>query len=129
MSVLVGCQQRQLVALAELDEQGIDGADMDPSAAADIADSGCCNVVLLVGLEEGDGGKGLHELVAYCWTSETLEHLLEDQSGGEDLLGTLESGTEGADLRRAWLAITARGQRPDKGVDQQTHRRRSRSAL
>lgn len=129
LKVLVGCQQRQLVALAELNKQGIDGADLDPSAAADIADFGCCSVVLLVRLEEGEGGKALHELLSVFGAGKTLEDLLEHQSRGEDLLGTLESGTEGDHLRHAWLAITAKGQRPDRGVDQQAHRWRSRSAL
>jgi hypothetical protein len=98
LEVLVGCQQRQLVALAELNEQGIDGADLDPSAAAGITSFGCRDVVLLVGLEKGKSGKALHELVTVCGTSETLEHLLEHQSRGEDLVGTLEGGTEGYHL-------------------------------
>ena len=80
-------------------------------------------------LDESEGGKALHELVSVFGAGKTLQHLLEHQSRGEDLLGTLESGTEGAHLRHAWLAITAKGQRPDGSVDQQTHRWRSRSAL
>lgn len=130
LEVLVGCcQERQVVALAELHQQGIDGADLDPSAVADIADFGCCYVVVLVGLEEGEGGKALHELLSVFWAGKTLEELLEHQSRGEDLLATQESGTEGDHLRHAWLSITAKDQLPDRGVDQQAHRWRSRSAL
>jgi hypothetical protein len=86
-------------------------------------------VVLLVRLEEGEGGKALHKLVSVFGAGKTLQHLLEHQSGDEDLLGTLKSSSKGAHLRRAGLAITAKGQRPDRGVDQQAHRWRSRSAL
>lgn len=38
LEVLVGCQERQVAALAELNKQGIDGADLHPPVAADIAD-------------------------------------------------------------------------------------------
>lgn len=129
MEVVICCQQRQVVALAELDEQGIDGADLDTPAAAGITDVRRCNVVLLVGLEKGKDGEALHELVLIAGASETLQHFLEHQSRGEDLRGPLESGTEGADLRGALLAITAESQRPDRRIDQQTHRWRYRSAL
>lgn len=75
--------------------------------------------------EESEGGKALHELLSVFGAGKTLEDLLEHQSRGEDLLSTLE----GDHLRHAWLAITAKGQRPDRGVDQQAHRWRSRSVL
>lgn len=125
LKVLVGCQQRQVIVLAELDEQGINGADLDPSAAADISDFGCCNVVLLVGLKKGEPRKTLYELISVIGACKTLQHFMQHQSSGEDLLGAQES----ANFRKSWLAITARGQRPEGSIDQQAHRWRSRSAL
>jgi hypothetical protein len=114
MEVLVGCEQREVVALAELDEQGIDGADLDTPAATGIADVGGGDVVLLVGLKEGEHGEALHELVSVFGAGKTLQHVLEHQSSGEDLIGSQESGMECAHRGQVRLAITAKGQRPDR---------------
>jgi hypothetical protein len=55
--VLVGRQQGQIVSPTQLDDQGIDGADLDPSAPADIAQLGGCDVVLPVRRDKGQGLK------------------------------------------------------------------------
>ena len=51
--VLVGGPQSHLVALAKLNQQGIDAADLDAPAATEIATICCGDVVLLI---TGDGG-------------------------------------------------------------------------
>nr|WP_233130125.1 hypothetical protein [Synechococcus sp. 1G10] len=126
---MIRCEQRQVVALAKLDEQGINRADLDTPSAAGIANVGGCDVILLIGLKKGEHGEALHELVTVFGAGKTLQHFLEHQSGGEDLLGTLERGTECTHLRRALLAISAKSQLPHRRIDQQTHSWRSRSAL
>ncbi|MEI6031778.1 MAG: hypothetical protein WCQ20_11525 [Synechococcaceae cyanobacterium ELA739] len=112
-----------------MDKQGINGSDLYTPTAAGIADLGGCDVVLFVGLKKGEPRKTLHELVPAFGACKTLQHFLKHQSSGEDLLGAQESGTESANFSQSRLAITAKGQRPDGRVDQQTHRWRSRSAL
>ena len=61
--VLVGRQQRQLVAYAELSEQGIDGSHLHARPAAGIADSRRANVIFPVWLDERQGGKALDDLL------------------------------------------------------------------
>jgi hypothetical protein len=112
-----------------LDQQGINGSDLYTPTAAGIADLGGCDGILLVGLKKGEPRKPLHELVPVFGACKTLQHFLQHQSSGEDLLGAQESGTESANFSQSRMAITAKGQRPDGRVDQQTHRWRSRSAL
>ena len=129
MEVLICGQQRQVVALTELNQQGINRADLNTPAATGIADVGGCDVVKFVGLKKGQHGEALHELVPVFGAGKTLQHLLEHQSRGEHLLGAQESAAECTHLRHTRLAITAESQRPDRRIDQQTHRWRSRSAL
>ena len=64
IEVFVCCQQRQFIALAKLDEQGINRANLDTSAAASIAEFSCCDVVLLIGLEKGEHREALHKLLS-----------------------------------------------------------------
>jgi hypothetical protein len=97
--------------------------------ATGIADVGGCDVVKFVGLKKGEYGEALHELVPVPGAGKTLQHFLEHQSRGEHLLGAQESAAECTHLRHTRLAITAESQRPDRRIDQQTHRWRSRSAL
>jgi hypothetical protein len=57
IEVFVCYQQRQFIALAELDEQGINRADLETSTAASIARFGCSDVVLLVGWRKASSEK------------------------------------------------------------------------
>jgi hypothetical protein len=50
MEVLVGGQEHQVVAPAELDEKRVHGADLYPSATTSVADLGRFDVVLPIGL-------------------------------------------------------------------------------
>ena len=129
MEVLICCQQRQVVALTELNQQGINRSDLDTPAATGIADVGGCDAATAVGLKKGEHGEALHELVSVPGAGKTLQHVLEQQTFGEHLLGTQESAPECTHLRHTRLAITVESQRPNRGLDQQTHRWRSRSAL
>lgn len=76
MEVLICCQQRQVVALTELNQQGIDRSDRDTPAATGIAHIGGCDVVTFVGLKKGEHGEALHELVSVPGAGKTLQHFL-----------------------------------------------------
>ena len=61
--VLVGGQQRERVANAELREQRIDGADLDTGTAAAIARLGRVDVVLAVGRVKGPGAEPVDDVL------------------------------------------------------------------
>lgn len=61
-------------------------------------------------------------LVMVPGTRKSLQHVLEHQASGENLIRTLKSSPEGTHLRRIRIAITAKGQRSHTGIDEQAHR-------
>ena len=85
MEVLICCQQRQVVALTELNQQGINRADLDTPAATGIADVGGCDVVKFVGLKKGEYGEALHELVSVPGAGKTLHHSRRKASDQTDV--------------------------------------------
>ncbi len=68
----------------QLNKQGIDGADLNPSAPADIAQLGGCDVVLPIRRDKGQGLKALDDGLRRTRAAEALKQFLQDQSSGED---------------------------------------------
>ena len=64
IEILVGRQQDQVVPATKLDEQGVDGPDLNAAPATRISDCGCFDVVIAVGLKEGEGAQTLNKLGA-----------------------------------------------------------------
>jgi hypothetical protein len=84
--VLVGGQERQLVADAELGEQGIDCSDLHASAAARRAECGGIDMILSFGLHERQRGKAVDDLSSRLGPRKPLQQLLENEACRHDRL-------------------------------------------
>lgn len=114
---------------AKLDEQGVDGPDLNSAAAAGVANLRGFDVILPVRLDEPEGAKAFDELSPSLRPCKALQQLLQHETGREDLISAEQSIPERSHLRRGLFGIAAQRERPDARVDQQAHRLRARSAL
>jgi len=122
-------QQRQIVPATELNEQRINRADLHSATTARISHLCRLDVILPVRLQERNRHEPFHELVTGFRARETLQQLLHDEARCEDVIRADERGAQRRNLRRGLLAISAKRQRPDAGIDKNVHRRRDRSDL
>ncbi len=74
------------MSATQLDQQGVDGSDLNPTTAAGVADFRGFDVVLAIGLKECQGRQAFHKLRACLRTGEALQEFLKDQPGCEDLI-------------------------------------------
>ena len=109
---------------AQLDEQRVDRAHLNPSSAAGVADLGGGDVVLPIGADEGQRAEPLDDDLHRLRAVEPLQKFLEHHARGHHgVRATAERVAQDLDLRHIGCAITAQGQGPDAGVDQQHHER------
>ena len=114
---------------AKLREQRINGADPDTGLAAGIAQGCSTDVVVPIGLKQGQSSKAFDDPGLRLGAREALQQLLKNQAGRDDDLRTEQGILEMVDLRFGSFRIAAKSQRPDAGVNQKGHQRRDRSAL
>ena len=104
LEVLIGAEEYQAVPDAKLGNQRIDCPYLNSRATTGVAERCSLDVVISVRNQERYGGKPLENLGACLGPSETLQQLLENQSGREDGLpgakGVGEGGNLGHRLRR-----------------------------
>ena len=104
LEVLIGAEEYQAVPDAKLGNQRIDCSNLNACATTRVAERCSLDVVISVRNQERYGGKPLENLGACLGPSETLQQLLENQSGREDGLpgakGVGEGGNLGHRLRR-----------------------------
>lgn len=126
--VTIRGQERELMTDAELSEQGVDGADLHPGAAAPIAQVRGVDMVLPIGSEERQGGEPLDDVLARARSGEPLQQLLQNQPRRHDDFPNFQSLAQRFHFRRAGGFVTAQRERPNARIDEQAHRR-ERSAL
>lgn len=114
---------------AELNEYRVDGSDLDAVAPALVANLCSFYVVISVWLQESKRGKPLNELASRLRTRKTLEQLLKNQACGEDLISSVKRMLKQLDFGHGSHGVSAESERPDAGVNEQTHGLRVRSAL
>lgn len=107
--VFVRSQKHQLVPSAELNKQGIDGANLNPAAATGVAYLRSLDVVLAVGLKEREGSEPLDKLPAGLRASESLEQFLKNDPGREHLVGTKERLAKYGNFRRHFFRVPPKG--------------------
>ena len=98
-------------------------------ATAGVADFGSFDVILPVGLQKSKRGEPLYELRTCLWPRKTLQELLQNEAGREDLVCTFQCVPQRPDFRRQYLGIATEGKRPDAGIDEQAHGWRAQSTL
>jgi hypothetical protein len=129
LEVLVRRQQHEIVPSTKLNEQGIDRADLDTVSATGVTNLGCLDVIFPIRLEECDGAEALDELGACLRPREALQKFLQDETGGEDLIGAEKRASQDGHLGLRLRVVAAQRQRPDARIDEQAHRLRTRCAL
>ena len=86
LEVLIGAEECQAVPDAKLGNQRIDCPYLNSRATTGVAERCSLDVVISVRNQERYGGKPLENLGACLGPSETLQQLLENESGREDSL-------------------------------------------
>jgi hypothetical protein len=90
VKVFVGRQESQVVPNAQLNEQRVNGADLNTPPAAGISNFGCLNVVIAIWLQEAQRSKSFNKLVASLGPGEALKEFLKYQARCEDLIASLK---------------------------------------
>ena len=88
--VRVRGEHRQLVADAKLRQECVNRANLNTTSPADIPQLGGADMILAVWHQERQRGKSFDDCVAGGWAGKSLEQLLEDQPGRDDLLAEIE---------------------------------------
>ncbi len=113
----------------ELNEYCVDGPDLDAVATARIADFCSFHMVFSVWLYESKRGKPFDQLATCLWPSKALKQFLQHQPGSRDLICSFKGMLQSLDFGYSSLGMSAEGERPDAGINEQTHGLRARSAL
>ena len=126
--IVVGCQQGQAVANAELRDHGIDRADLQAGAAAAIAQFRSIDVILPVRSQQRKRRKTVNDVLSRLRAGKSLQQFLQDETRDYDSFSTFQRVTQYANLRGGRNLVAAERERPDARIDEQRHRR-ERSAL
>jgi hypothetical protein len=112
-----------------LNEHCVDRPDLDTVSAAGVAYFCGFDVVVAIWLQKRKGSESLNQLGSRLWPGKPLQQLLEDQAGSEHLICAFKGASKNFYGLCGSVSVTAEGQRPDGGINEQTHDRRARSAL
>ena len=126
--ILVGRQQCQCVAKAELREKCVYRADLEACTTASIAQFCGIDVVQSIRKEQRYGSKAVDDLLSCTRPREALKQLLQDDTRRDDGVAALERLAQCRYLRCRRGLVAAKRQRPDTGIDEQGQER-DRSAL
>ena len=127
--VVICTEQYQIVFAAELNEDCVDGSNLNPMTTARIADLRSFNMVVSVWLQESKRGKPLNKLASRLRSRKALKQFLQYQPGSEDLICPFKGVLQSLDFGHRSLGVSAEGERPDTGIYEQAHSLRARSAL
>ena len=88
--VLVGCQQCEPVANAELGKQGVYGAELDTRAPASVAQFGGIDVVLPIRNKQRQRSEPFDDVFARPGPRKSLQEFLQDHAGGDYCVAVLQ---------------------------------------
>ena len=126
--IVVGRQERKLVADAELREHGVDRADLQAGPATTISQVRGIDVILPVRGQKRQGGEPVDDVFARPRAGESLQQFLQNQPRGQDSVATFEGIAQRPHLWGRCGLVAAECKRPDTRIDEQAHER-ERSAL
>ena len=107
----------------KLCKQRINRADLDAGAAAPIAQLCSIYVILPVGHQKREGREPPQNLRACLRAGETLQQLLQHETGGENDMPTLKRADQGTHFRQRGWRISSKCERPDACIDKETQLR------
>ena len=113
----------------ELYEHGVDGSNLDTVTPASVADFGSFYMVFSIRLQEAKRAEPFDQLATCLGSCEALKKFLQHKACCKDLVRPIKSVPKRADFRRCRVRVPAKGERPDAGIDEQTHSLRALSDL
>lgn len=126
LEVQIGGEQYELMPDTQLSNQRINRTGLNAALAALVSNLRCGDMIVPVRSEEGKGGEVFDDLQSSPGTRETLEQFLKYQPRRENPIPSLKRTNERAHLWRVTRLVAPQEQRPDAGVDEQTHATRLR---
>ena len=118
LEVRIRREHCELVANAELGDEGVDRADLNPASAAGVPQLGRANVILAVRNQQGKGGEPLDDAVPSARAAETLKELLKHEARGEDRVTGIERPRKERNLGAVFGSVAPQRQRPHARVDE-----------
>lgn len=128
LEIIVGGQHREVMADANLRQQGIDRSNLNPRAPAAVSQLGRLDVIVSIWDDEGQSRKPIQDLRASFGTRKSLQQFLKDETGREDRFARLNRAHERSGFRRSSNRVAPQRQRPHTGIDKKAQSR-VRSAL
>jgi hypothetical protein len=126
--VLVGRQHCEIVAHAQLCQEGVDGSDLHAIPAAAIAQVRRPDVIIAIRRQQWDGRKSVKNLSAALWARKALQQLLKHQAGSQDRLAVFDCADQHTDFADRSRSASPKRERPNTRVHKQGQSR-ARSAL
>ena len=105
--VRVGRQEGELEADAELCEEGVDRAHLEPVPPAVVPQIRGCDVILALGSKTGKRGEPIDDRVACLRAAKALQELLKNEPGREYGFSPAERLPETGDLGREMRGVAA----------------------
>ena len=113
---------------AELREHSVNRTYLQPGATTMVSQFRGIDVILPVRGQKRQGRKSINDVLARPRAGEALQQFLQDEPSCQDRIPTFERIAQSSHLREQRGLITAEGERPDAGIDEQVHPR-DRSTL
>jgi len=128
LEVSIRREQDQVVRKTEPRKQRVDRADLRPSPATSIPERRGLDMVLSIRDKKWKRSEAVDDRPSIPRTVESLQQLLQDQTGRKDGIALGEVVRQGVDLAMARCDVPPQRERPDARVDEDVHRL-ERSAL
>ncbi len=90
VKIPIRCQHRQIVANAELREQGVDRPDLNAGAPTFVAKARRLDMILAIGRQQWEGGESFQQRAAGFRSLKPLQQFLEHQAGHYDSFAAVD---------------------------------------
>ena len=113
---MVAGQHQEIVGDAQLGEQRVDGADLNPVAPTFVAKSSRFDVVIPVRRQKRKCSEPRHDLRLRTRPSVALQKFLQHDACRKHRLTRGEGIGKANDFRHVWRGVTPQSERPDAGI-------------
>ena len=113
---------------AQAGQQRVDGSNLNPAAAAPVAEFGRLDVIVTVWDQQRQRRESIDNPATGARTGKALQQLLQHKPGRDQHLAGFDGAPQFMHFRRRRRGIAPERQGPDAGIDEQVQPR-ERSAL
>ena len=126
--IVVGRQQHQVVANAQLRDDRVDRANLQAGATTAIAQFRGLDMIQPIRSQEGQRRKAVNDVLSRLRAGKSLQQFLQDQTRDYNRFTAFERVAQYVNLRGGRNLVAAEREGPDARIDEEGHRR-ERSAL